>query len=924
MTGPHRSAAQPPSGARLAMRAMRSAPGSSLLVILVVALIAAAGVAAPALLNAARTATVQAAVLDVPATARDVSGTLRGVASPGSGNGSSARSVGDAAEIWGSPLNQLDRVRGSAGDDARTVLGAPEVFVALDPTPSATLDDAARPLNRVQVIADPRQPDRVEYSAGRPPRTDAVPGPAVPGEPVPLEVAMATGSADELDWAVGETRRLLYSGDTSLLLTLTGMFDPVDAAAPVWRHQPTGSVTGIETDAQDNRVLRASVYAAPDALPQLRPLAGQATTFVWLPLDVSAIAVGAADDVAAQLRGLSGTSHAFTVVAPDMFPRDLQITSAAPAALDVGAARADVLTAVVTLVAAGPLAVALVALALTARMLAGRRQASVRLAAARGASTRQLCALLAAEGLGLGLIGALAGAAAAAVVSAQLGTPVAADSVPVPLMAAVTPALVVPLMALRGAARTARADLGLGDRRSMRRRLAIEAAIVVASMALLTLLTVRREPSTGPDPLLTMAPLALAAIGCVLALRLLPWALGLLERRAPRTRGVTALVGPARARRDPAVRTAAVLAVVVGVAITIFSAAFTATVRGGIDVAAQARVGADVRVTDAYLGSDARAALAQIDGVTGVAAVYGDDRVDGQVGSRRVSLVVYVVDADDLARVQTGRAGALPVPGALTGAGAASGVPVVASADLVASLRGGDLVIRDSTVDIVAVAPSDGPFGSAQSWLMVDRASADRLVRAGDSGGVALLSVDRDRVDAAEVAAAAARAVGPDAVATTPAATVERLRQDPAYRGVEVALAAAVTIVGLLLAFAVAITLVLGSVSRGRLLALLTALGHPRRREWPLVVWEVAPALLLALPVGVAVGLVLPAIVLPQIDLALFAGGAAQPTVQLGGWAPLLVVGGYLVVATVAVALSALAARRVTAAMTLRALEEEG
>jgi putative ABC transport system permease protein len=74
----------------------------------------------------------------------------------------------------------------------------------------------------------------------------------------------------------------------------------------------------------------------------------------------------------------------------------------------------------------------------------------------------------------------------------------------------------------------------------------------------------------------------------------------------------------------------------------------------------------------------------------------------------------------------------------------------------------------------------------------------------------------------------------------------------------------------------------------------------------------------------VAVGVALPFIVIPGIDLTGFVGGSLQPAVSLGGWAPAIVAAGFLVVTAVAVLVAALIARRVTAARTLRSIDEEG
>jgi putative ABC transport system permease protein len=74
----------------------------------------------------------------------------------------------------------------------------------------------------------------------------------------------------------------------------------------------------------------------------------------------------------------------------------------------------------------------------------------------------------------------------------------------------------------------------------------------------------------------------------------------------------------------------------------------------------------------------------------------------------------------------------------------------------------------------------------------------------------------------------------------------------------------------------------------------------------------------------VGVGLLLPFVVIPAIDLTGFVGGQAQPAVQLGGYAPALVAGAFLVVTTLAVLVAAAVAHRVTAARTLRSIDEEG
>jgi putative ABC transport system permease protein len=178
--------------------------------------------------------------------------------------------------------------------------------------------------------------------------------------------------------------------------------------------------------------------------------------------------------------------------------------------------------------------------------------------------------------------------------------------------------------------------------------------------------------------------------------------------------------------------------------------------------------------------------------------------------------------------------------------------------------------------------------------------------------------------DAAAIAAQARDIVGSAATAATPASVSAERLQDPALVGLQVALLAAIGVVAALLALAIGMTLVLGAPARGRLLSLLAAVGFRRSRELAIVVWEVAPAVAVALPIGALAGFALPLIVVPSLDLTGFVGGTAQPAVRFGEWAPALVVLGFLLVTVVAVLVAALVARRVTSARTLRSIDEEG
>ncbi|MFE1646421.1 hypothetical protein ACFM35_12650 [Microbacterium sp. P01] len=930
-----RQSARTTSGAALALAAASTAPAISMFIVILVALVSYAGAAGPLLLQEARTGTVRAAIDDVAPAERDLTASTRGIATPGPASGS-AESVpsgaasappeaafdlpSELAPVWGAPLEQLAQTRAALPEDLRGVLDPPRLVVALDNIAAVPPAGAARPANRVMLTFDPDSPRRTRFVEGVAPDTTApsiTPDETASGVVDAFSIGLSRVAAADLAWPVGESRTMGYPRGIAFKVTLSGIFEAADPDDREWDHVPTGLNPDVVYDGSGSATYYATAYASPGRLSDALVVPDSAASVAWLPLAVDREQGATAASVAAQLRGFASTQVPFAVVVERQQPTGLAFRSSSANAIDAGIGRADAMTAVVSLVAVGPVAVAIVALALTGRMLSTRRVGSVRLARARGGSMPRLAVLLAIEGLILGGIGATIGCLAAAVAPGWGG----AASVVIPLLVALTPAVVVPVLTVHAAAQTARSDLGVPATADARRRLVAEASVLVGA-AVVVWLVATRATSDGVDPVLTMLPLALAAAGCVFALRLVPLVLSVIERGAPSRSGLVGLLGPARARRDPAVRAAPVLAVVVGIAIALFAVAFSETVRTGIHTSAQAQVGADVRLTAPYLPQDQLERLAGLDGVEATAPVYFDQRVDGEVGGQRVPLVVYVMDVEQLAAVQAGLPTAIALPATLRDR-AGDAVPVVASRALASRIGSSTLEIDGTVVDVVSEAPTVSPFGGAESWVLVDRANAERLVRDRFAPSVVLVDVATS-ASAEEIAEAARAVAGPEASTTTPTDVRDRLRDDPALIAVETGLVASVIAVALLLGFAVGMTLVLGAAARGRMLALLGALGYPRRRELPLVAWEVGPALLLALPVGVGVGLAMPYLVLPSLDLSRFIGAAEQPAVHIGGWLSPVVIGAFLIVAVVAVALATAAASRVSAATTLRSIDEEG
>lgn len=883
---------------RVVRRTVSTAPALSAFIIVVVAVLSFLGAAAPVVLHDARTATIQREIRDLPPTLRSASAGIAGLphldARPTPGAG-----------VWGGAIRDAEAGREALPQPLRGLLGAPRIVSQLDPLPSFA--EGPIPKNTVALVADPLFADRTRITQGRAPESGAADA---------VEVAVSEEVARQLEWPVGTARTV-----TGARLLLTGLFAPRVDDHGDWAFLAGALEPRVEITPDGDVILNALAFTDRDEVTAFVPQAKNAATPAWMLFDVDRLDAEDAPTVAQQLRLLASNAVRLRPETGDFHDTGLLYSSGAPEAIDRAVARGEAMTAVVTVAAIGPVAVAVVALALCGRMLALRRVRTVRLMQARGASTAQLVALLGGEGLALGLVGAVLGAGAALVLPGWDG----ALSLFVPLILALVPAVVLPASALAEARTHARRDLGAPVGTRPWARLAVEGVVLLATAALVALLLTRQTVAGAVDPLLIVLPVLLGASGSILALRVLPPLLGVIERRGARMPGLIALLGPARARRDPSVRTAPVLAVVVGIGVAVFSVVFAGTVSAGIARTAQTATGADLRISAGYVPPGEVERIAGIPGVERVAPLYADLASELDAGARTVRIRLYVVDRQELAAVQDGRAAALPLPPALSEP-ADGAVPVVASRallDLVGQEVGDVLEVGGTPTRVVGAAPDLVPFGSATRWIIVDRANAADLDvrRPAISRLFASLATG---ADAAAVDAAVRDVLGPDIETTAPGQIVEELSEDPAYRLVVAALAAACVLVALLLGVTVAVTLVLGAAGRGRLLALLRTLGHRRRDDLAVVAWEVVPALAVALPFGLVAGAGMSWLVIGAIDLRGFVGGVTQPPLDVGGALPAAVIGGFVLVAAAAIAVATRIAGRVGSAEAIRSGDEEG
>lgn len=867
----------------------------ALVLALIVAVLAGVAAAAPVLLDRARNETVRDAVAAMSPLSRDLSAQERGV--PGDQSGQDAWRLSDAA---------LAAAEEEFPPAVRDVIGEPraQVVHTLGPTRRST----PYPANALSVLFDADIADRVRIVDGRQPK------PLETG--LDWEILLSRDAAESVDWPVGEQRTIDGddAGTPNGRVTLVGVFEPVDEHDPDWAHSTAVLDTVVSFGGGGRTTLVTAIVAPADVA---RITSG--ITSLWWPIDAASITADDAAALSPELKRIGGTPVFYPYLVDGISGGPLSLTSAAAATLDAGVARGAAMQASLGTIVLGPVAVAVVVLALGARLIARRRATAVRLLLARGASRGWIAAVWGAESLVIGLVGATLGVVVAGLIVGWGGIFAVVSA----LLLACVPAVVTPISVLGLASAHERSDLGAVTPARASRRLAVDVVSLAAAVAVIAVVAGRTAPVTGFDPLLATVPLAMTAVATVLALRVLPLVLRAAEAWGAKRTGLVALVGPARARRDATVRVAPVLAVIVGIAVTMFTVAFSATVADGIRDQAAGEAGADLRVTAPYIDDDQADAVGDIAGVRAVSLV-SSSRPQPFSGVKDARVFVYGVDPDSFADVQSTRTG-VPIDIEPLRAGSDDdAIAVVASVDAVDALGGTDGITSDfhADVDVVAQTAVTSPFGNVARFMIVDRDDFKRLTHSTFSGGELFIALDAG-ADAADVAQRIRGSIA-GAVVHDPAVIVQERSNDPALRALTGAVAGAAVVVMALLGIAVVQTLLLGAHERGRVLALLRTLGYRRRGEVALVAWEVVPALAVAVPFGVIAGIGVIALVPGALDLTGFVGGRVQPALVWDGVTQVLVVAAFAVLAGVVVLLATLAASRMDAAVAVRSVQEEG
>ncbi|MFI7576901.1 ABC transporter permease [Micromonospora sp. NPDC049497] len=750
---------------------------------------------------------------------------------------------------------------------------------------------------------------------------------SAPGQPA--QVAVSVRVAEVLALRTGS--RLEVTGRNSAPLVVSGIFAPREAGDPVWDDLTYALEPFVPTDDGEPYI----AVAVTDAPGVAAVSAGTATpvTYGWRHrFDERLLNTGDLDAVTTAVADARRT---------EWLPGSVVQTGLDTALAGFAEQLASV-QALVAVVQAGLLASLFGLILLAAGLTVQRRREELALLRSRGASVATIGRRLLAETVLVQPAVVLAGwwvgtrvpGRAGGVGWAVLGLAVL-TSVAVPVLGMLEQRTVTFV--------AHRQDLTRA--RPSARRLTAEAAVVAAAVVGVLLLRRRGlDTDDGVDLYLASVPVLLAVAVALVALRVLPWPLRLLDRLAARARGALLFLGAARAGRGAPVTIGPLAVLIVAVSTGVFSAVVTTTIDRARDRATDLSVPADAWLTGYAFTPDTADRLGRVAGVDAVAGVWtdGNRRVlsGTTAGARTLGQArVLVVDARAFAEVARRSGVDVDVPAVLRTAARGDGpVPAVVSPDVAADLPTGgaaDVQNRLFPFTVAGVAdtfPGLGPDGGrfiVLPWQALTEYAdtpviPNRFLLAGEDIAVAeLLRVADDAQRERQSAVLGSEVREPELPAALD--TWQARRQGLERTGVNEVLTLAFVVGAAggtgLAVLAVGFAVVADARGRGRVLSRLRTMGLSGGQGRQLLVYELVPLVGAAALAGGAVGVALPRLLGTTLGLSTFTPGVT-PRAQLD---PMVVAG---VLALVVVGLLAglavenLANRRMRLGEVLRVGEE--
>ncbi|MEU9900136.1 FtsX-like permease family protein [Streptomyces phaeochromogenes] len=542
---------------------------------------------------------------------------------------------------------------------------------------------------------------------------------------------------------------------------------------------------------------------------------------------------------------------------------------------------------VISFALASLLVVGLLAAAVTALLAVRRSLDAHRLQRARGASATGLALARAVHTAPAVLLGLVAGIAAAR------SLPGPSPAYGQALLVAGLVWLLLPALtwhALRD--RSARTRDGSAPFAAGRRLTAEAVVLLLAAAGVVALRTRGTAAEAGPDPLLAAVPALLGLATVAVLVRCYPLPVRILARFSARRRGVVALIALSRAAKEAPARALALLVLVVTLAGAVFGGFVAGTLAEGRREAAGWQVGADASYLGAHRSPAVAERLAQVRGVRETVSVrqLRVDPTSATSGSRYgIASLVGIDGARLRAAAPHSPAGRALDAAGLTGPRPGTDIRVLATGAragdrLTITLHGRKMPLRvtgplpDDVLQDPALGPLRGTTPSRERLLLADNRDL-AAIGAGDFEGSSLLLYG-PHLDVQTLRSLVPRAGHDTAVGELRIRSEEQA--DAGADGMISVLRAAHTtctaLAVLLALLALVLELLLSAEARGRTTAYLRTLGLGGRATTGLHLLQLLPMVVAAVAGGTALGLALPALLGPALDLREFTGGPAAPT----------------------------------------------
>jgi putative ABC transport system permease protein len=776
-------------------------------------------------------------------------------------------------------------------------------------TPRLFITDEPRPLSALLLTWDPGIAARVRYVAGRPPHN---PSEGASGDSV-IEIALAAKAAARLEAKAGDILHL--RGDQNTLhpptVRISGLYEPVTATDPFWAAR-SQSLDAPDVDLGRGLFVRVSAAAldAPGYAALFRDT-DVSLRYSWrIPVDAGRLTAAEAPQLSDDVSELRFTVHSRS---------PYQLVTPLDTSLSTFTAQLRVTRAILALALGGLAAVAIGVLALGSRLLLERMRAALTTMRARGGSLAQLC------GLACGTVALVAVPTAAGGYGLALlaGGPPALPGVLGVLAAALLVPAATVVAGQRGRARPGQRQ-DLTAVRTAPRRLVLEGLVVVLA-AVGTVVLRRRGLTTesavlGTDPFVTAVPILLALAAGLLLLRGYPYPLRAVGRLVRRGRSTVSFLGVALAARQRTVTVLPMVVLLLATAVTGFAAAINVGVGRAQVASAWHTVGADARVSASIMDPAAVTRVKQVKGVEdAIPARIMDGAQLTSAGAPPETLSVIAVDLDAYRRIVADRPVHMP-PGPRADGGAAPALfsPTLAgkaaAKEMSVAWAGGGLPIRwAGTIDAFPTHPAGIGF-VVIPYSALDRANADP-----NTIFVRGAHLDRTRV---REAAVADTSVESDVSADTYARVHDELAGAPLVGVIHDTFRLAALVVGGYGTLTILLALITGATARGRTVSYLRTLGLSRRQARRLALVELGPVILCAAVAGWAVGVLLPYVVGPAVDLRAYTGGFPAADFALDLTSTALLVGGLVVSAGLALAVDTALTARMRPSSALRMGDE--